>query len=269
MRSIIVTGAYGFIGSHFVKFLNKQGITDIIVSDYLANGKQFVNLQNAQFVMYVHPDKVVDVINKRTVSQVFHFGAVSDTTCWDGELMMKRNYEYSTSLITACHWRGIPISYSSSASVYGNGDGPLNLYAYSKYLVDKFVTDLASDRVQGFRYFNVYAEDDSEWHKGDQASPFYKFKQQALETGTVRIFEGSENFKRDFVHVDRVCEVQWEMAKRNKHGIFDLGTGRQMSFYDVATKVAETNDATVTVVPFPEQLRGHYQVSTLADMSYL
>ena len=265
---ILVTGAYGFIGSKFVKFLNQKGITDIIVSDYLDNGRQFKNLNGAKFESFVHPDMILSAIKARSFDQVFHFGAISDTTCWDGNLVMTRNYQFTVDLLATCSRNKVPVSYSSSASVYGNGNGPLNLYAYSKHLVDQLVESARSEYVQGFRYFNVFSLDDAEWHKGNQASPYYKFKQQALETGRIEIFEGSEEFYRDFVHVDAVCHIQYEMSQRKTPGIFDLGSGTQTSFAKVAEYVASQTDAKIVEIPFPQHLKGHYQTSTLANMDY-
>ena len=266
---ILVTGAAGFIGSNFVKYLNSHGLTNIIITDTLKNGKQFKNLVGVEFEDFYTPDNVTAGL-LRYVTHVFHFGANSTTTEWDGELMMEQNYNYTIELIQNCISQNIPVSYSSSASIYGNGNGPLNLYAYSKYLVDKWVTKKLKEnrklRIQGFKYFNVYGP--NEWHKGDQASPFYKFEQQALETGEIKIFEGSENFKRDFVHVDVVCQVQFAMSKRQVNGIFDLGTGEQLSFREVADQIAQKNNARVVEIPFPVHLRDHYQTNTKADMSY-
>lgn len=265
---ILVTGAAGFIGSNFVKYLNNQGISKIFVSDPLTNGKQFKNLVDTEFEEFVTPDNITLGL-LRYVTQVFHFGANSNTTEWDGELLIKQNYNFTIELIKNCIAQNIPVSYSSSASVYGNGDGPLNLYAYSKYLVDKWVAKKIKEnsklRIQGFRYFNVYGP--NEWHKGSQASPFYQFEQQALDTGEIRIFEGSENFKRDFVPVEHLCEVQYSMSRVIESGIFDLGLGKQMSFKDVAEIIATKHNAKIVTVPFPAHLKDHYQYNTIADIS--
>lgn len=266
--TILVTGAAGFIGSNFVKYLNDLNITDICVSDYLTNGKQFINLKNLKFTNFVTPDKVDNGLLKY-VKKVFHFGAISNTTEWNGELVLERNYNYTVELISRCIALNIPVSYSSSASVYGNNDGPLNLYAYSKWLVDEWVREkLVSNnklKIQGFRYFNVYGP--NEWHKGNQASPFYHFEQQALETGEIRIFEGSDNFKRDFVPVDRVCKIQYALSNVNESGIYDLGMGQQLSFRSVANIIAAKTDATIVEISFPENLKECYQFNTIADMT--
>ena len=265
---ILVTGAYGFIGSNFVKYLNTKGISNIIVSDTLKNGKQFKNLSDAEFDEFVTPDNITSGL-LRYVTKVFHFGAISSTTEWDGEKVLDQNYNFTVDLISKCIAQNIPISYSSSASVYGNGNGPLNLYAYSKHLVDKYVTKKLAEnsklRIQGFRYFNVYGP--NEWHKGTQASPFYQFAQQALETGEIRIFEGSENYKRDFVPVETVCKIQYTLSTVNESGIFDLGTGSQLSFKDVADIVASKHNSKIVTIPFPEHLKEHYQYNTLANIN--
>ena len=49
----IVTGGAGFIGSNLVHELNREGITDILVVDHLANAAKLFNLNGARFVDYM------------------------------------------------------------------------------------------------------------------------------------------------------------------------------------------------------------------------
>lgn len=268
--TVLVTGAAGFIGSNFIKLLNNQGITDICACDYLTDGRQFKNLQDLKWSSFITPDKVVQPLLKH-ISRVFHFGAVSNTTEWNGELVLARNYNYTVELITTCATLGIPVSYSSSASVYGNGSGPLNLYAWSKWLVDEWVQDKVLGKVespvQGFRYFNVYGP--GEWHKDSQASPHTQFREQALQSGVIKVFEGSRGYIRDFVSVDAVCSIQLKVSGVEESGIWDLGSGVQRSFMDVAEEVAAETGARIIEIPFPENLKDTYQWSTKSDMEPL
>ena len=100
---------------------------------------------------------------------IFHQGACSATNEWDGHYLMKNNYEYSKSVLSFCQRRSLQMIYASSASVYGLGlegfsedrdaDNPINMYAYSKSIFDKYAMKYAkemSSQVVGLRYFNVY-----------------------------------------------------------------------------------------------------------------
>ena len=132
------------------------------------------------------------------------------------------NYEYSKTLYAFATARGIPLIYASSASVYGMGpefredpalERPLNLYAWSKVLFDRWVRSHAASarsQVVGLRYFNVYGP--REAHKGEMASVAWKHHLQLREGDVVRLFESSDGYgpgeqRRDFVYVDDVAAV--------------------------------------------------------------
>ncbi len=181
---IVVTGGAGFIGSNLVHALNARGASDILVVDDLADGRKFVNIADAAIRDYEDRDAFLAAIEAGKIGErteaVFHQGACSDTTEWDGRYMMEVNYRYSRELFEFCAARGIPFFYASSASVYGAGEhygeapeneAPINLYGYSKTLFDRYVRrrlPAVRSPVAGFRYFNVYGP--REAHKGRMAS---------------------------------------------------------------------------------------------------
>ena len=283
---IIITGGFGFIGSNIIRNLNKRGQKNIFVVDDLENGHKFKNLADCEFNDYFDIDSFFEEFPQHLwekTTQIYHEGAISSTTEWNGKLVMERNYKFSDKLLNKAMEYKIPFSYASSASVYGNTmhfveDGqlqPLNMYAYSKYLFDKKIERLmeldwyqnSPYIIQGYRYFNVYGE--GEEHKADQASPVYKFTKQAKETGIIKVFEGSENFRRDFVNAEDIAILKIEMLNRNISGIFNCGTGRAISFMDVAILVARKYNARIEVVPFPNHLKGHYQEYTQANINKL
>lgn len=101
---IIVTGGAGFIGSNIVKALNDKGITDILVVDNLKDGTKFVNLVDLDIADYMDKeDFLIQIMAGEEfgdVEAIFHEGACSSTTEWDGKYMMDNNYQYSRSCCT-------------------------------------------------------------------------------------------------------------------------------------------------------------------------
>ena len=141
---IIVTGGAGFIGSNIVKALNDRGETDILVVDNLKNGVKFRNIADCEIADYMDKDEFIERVKQgqtfaKKVDAIFHEGACSATTEWDGKFMMQNNYDYTKSLLHYCQEGNISFLYASSASVYGSGsvfkesrefEKPLNMYAY-------------------------------------------------------------------------------------------------------------------------------------------
>lgn len=292
---IVVTGGAGFIGSNIVKALNNMGRKDILVVDNLSDGRKFYNISDCDIADYM--DKG-DFLAKVTTSPdllsdievIFHEGACSSTTEWDGRFMMQNNYDYSKALLHFCLDRKIPFLYASSASVYGGSDvfkesrefeKPLNVYGYSKWQFDQYVRSIEhtfESQVVGFRYFNVYGP--REQHKGSMASVAFHFNNQLKDNGVCKLFGGTDGYadgeqRRDFVFVGDLVKVKlWFWQNPDKGGIFNLGTGRCQSFNDVADAVLAWHDnqglqGHKEYIPFPEHLKGAYQSFTEADISAL
>ncbi|MFM2477131.1 ADP-glyceromanno-heptose 6-epimerase [Celerinatantimonas sp. MCCC 1A17872] len=287
---IIVTGGAGFIGSNIVKTLNDQGYTDIIVVDDLKDGTKFVNLVDLKIADYLDKDdfiaRIVSGEDFGPIEAIFHEGACSATTEWDGKFIMENNYEYSKELLHYCLEREIPFLYASSAATYGKTEtfiedpayeGPLNVYGYSKLQFDNYVRRLfpsIESQVVGFRYFNVYGP--REQHKGSMASVAFHLNTQINKGENPKLFEGVDGYpnggqKRDFVYVSDVCDVNlWFWQHPDKSGIFNLGTGRAEPFQAVGEAVlAHHQKGRIEYIAFPDHLRGRYQSFTQANIEKL
>ena len=274
----IVTGAAGFIGANIVQALNKRGEKDIIVVDDLTQADKYRNLSDLDISDYLDKSEFLEKFQKGhfgKVRAVFHEGACSDTMETDGHYMMANNFRYTSDLLDICTDQKTPLLYASSAATYGGSnvfvekreyEKPLNVYGYSKFLFDqvlrrKFEEKATTAQVVGFRYFNVYGP--GEDHKGNQASPFHQFKKQAEETGCVKVFENSDKYLRDFIHVDEVIKTHMKFFNVSESGIWNLGTGKTMSFLDVAKKFSQN----IIEIPMPDILKSSYQKYTCADMT--
>jgi len=248
---ILITGHKGFIGQNMSKALAVHELS-----------------------FYEWGDELPNV---RDLDWVVHLGAISATTEKNVERVMSQNYEFSQWLLHECINAKVNFQYSSSASVYGLSDQfhedspkhPLSPYAWSKFLFDRYVERLENTNIliQGFRYFNVYGPHED--HKGNQASPYFQFEQQAITTGKIKLFEGSDKFLRDFVPVNIVCDVHRTFFDVRESGIWNVGTGRTLSFESVAQTIANKHGASIEYIPMPDNIKNQYQTYTCADTNKL
>lgn len=282
---LIITGGAGFIGSRLVKYFNEQGKTDIIVVDHLKNGKKMHNLSGLDIFDYADRQHFIENLdNYNNVEGIYHLGACSVTTEWDGVYMMDNNYNYSKTLLHYCTKQDIPFYYASSAAVYGNSmnftekrenEKPVNVYGYSKFLFDEWVRReicRAKNLIVGFRFFNVYGP--NEGHKGAMASVPYHWRLQLKANNSIKLFDGYDGYeagcqRRDFVYVDDIVKVMYWFFNqdRQKSGIYNLGTGKSQTFNEMADAVLQFyQKGTKTYIPFPEHLKGAYQSFTEANI---
>jgi ADP-L-glycero-D-manno-heptose 6-epimerase len=247
---IIITGYKGFIGSNFHKTFDNEVI--LVEREDCFN---FINTFNEW----------------EKVTLIIHQGAISHTTEKNINLLHQLNVDFTLKLLQKAIDYQITIKYASSASVYGNNtDGivsPLNYYAISKLQIDYFVLDNIDKfkLIQGFRYFNVYGS--TEYNKGNQASPIYKFRKQIKEQGYIELFENSENYLRDFICINDIIQVV--LTNKAKSGIYDLGTANPISFKEIANTIINSDGGYIKEIPMPDILKGKYQTYTCANMHWL
>ena len=243
---ILITGYKGFIGQNMVKALEGHTLS------YYEWGEPEYDLSNLDLVI--------------------HLGAISDTRCRDWAALKRQNIDFTINLIDQCQHLNLPLQISSSASVYGLKNttfketdlpDPANMYAQSKGIIENYFNQIQpTSPIQLFRYFNVYGPHED--HKGDQASPFHKFKLLSVE-GCIKLFEGSNEFKRDFVPVQTVIDIHKAFFNIKESGIWNIGSGIARSFLSVAEEIG----GPIEFIPMPEDLKSGYQAFTKANLDKL
>ena len=255
----VITGAGGFIGSNLINKLEKSVLCDVKSLDF------------------VHPTDLFYKMEYEKPETIFHLGAISATTETSSVKLVENNILLSCRILEYCIENKINFVYASSASIYGLGENgfkedcitkPLNYYANSKMCFDFFaqqkIVDNPDAKIIGLRYFNVYGKNENLKETG--ASPVHKFLKQAKETNRIEIFEGSDKFLRDFVHIDDVIDITKESVNFSS-GIYNVGTGVSRSFEEIADIISRITGAQIKKVPFPEHLIGKYQKYTCSDNS--
>ena len=283
-KNIIITGGAGFIGSNLVSRLNSLGYKNIYIVDNISDNDfhKKENIKDLHFIDYIDKIFFVNNLNKFKESHFcFHQGACTDTTNIDKDYLMQNNFEYSKKLLEFCSVNNINMVYASSASVYGNEksnfiekkeyENPINYYAESKLKFDNYVRSNIKKlniSVTGLRYFNVYGP--KEFHKGPMSSVILKFYKQMINNNTIKIFEGSNQFIRDFIYIEDIIDLNIFFYENRINGIFNAGTGYPRSFYDLANCFQKLNsNVRIAEIKFPSELNNKYQTFTKSNNNSL
>ena len=290
---IVVTGAAGFIASNVAELLNQQGFNDLVLVDDFSKTEKNRNYESLSFVELVDRNVFFEWFNKNHINIEFiiHLGARTDTTEFDYNVFQKLNVDYTLAIWECCVKYQIPLIYASSAATYGMGElgyddrhdivfdlKPLNPYGRSKNEIDKYILSQTETPPfwAGLKFFNVYGP--NEFHKGKMASVILHAYRQIKETGKVKLFRShNPNYQdgqqlRDFVYVKDVARVVlWLMEHQPESGLYNVGTGKARSFYDLAdnTFKAMGLKTNIEFIDTPLEIRDKYQYFTEANMDKL
>lgn len=292
-KTIVVTGAAGFIGRNLAAELNARGCDELLLIDSLDTGNKWKNLAGLRFEDLLGPTEFLVGLDRNSpanIDAIVHLGACSSTTETDADFLLRNNYRYTRTLCEWCLRNDVRFIYASSAATYGNGRQgydddeakldelrPMNMYGYSKHMFDLWARkhDLFR-RIAGLKYFNVFGP--YEDHKGDMRSMVAKAYEQITQTDRVQLFKSYraeyEDGKqmRDFVYVkDAVAMTLHFLDHRNIGGLFNCGTGKARSWNDLAKAVFSTMNqpSKIEYVEMPVAIQGRYQYFTQANMAKL
>jgi UDP-N-acetylglucosamine 4-epimerase len=224
-QSFLITGAAGFIGSHIVEYLLKNGAKFVRVLDNLSNGKMsnveiFQDYPNYEFIEGDITDYDTCVKACVGIDKVCHQAAMGSVP---RSIQTPLNTNDSNvngflNMIFAAKEAGINrFVYASSSSVYGDEKSlpkveekvgnPLSPYAVSKKtneLYGNIFNDLYGMEVIGLRYFNVFGPRQDPY--GQYAAVIPLFVKAVLNREPVYI-DGDGEQTRDFTYVDNAVQA--------------------------------------------------------------
>jgi ADP-L-glycero-D-manno-heptose 6-epimerase len=291
---ILVTGGAGFIGSALIWELNRRGLKNILVADFLRKDEKWKNLAPLQFADYIEAGDLLQRIEQSThlfnsVTTIFHLGACTSTTETDAAYLILNNFEYTKTLAHFALEGDRRFVYASSAATYGSLEAslpetvaletlrPLNMYAYSKHLFDCYAQNAGIlPRITGLKYFNVFGPHEN--HKGDMRSVVHKAFHQVQEKGCISLFKSYRpefldgGQRRDFIYVKDAAAATVFLAEHvNGEGLFNVGSGEATTWLALANAIfsALEREPHIQFIDMPETLRDKYQYYTRANIAKL
>ena len=290
----LITGGAGFIGSNIVNYLVSRG-EEVVSVDWhnKVNNEYFQNL-NFKMIDPLNLSKFLKT-NKKRISVVIHLGAITSTTETNLNLIIDNNIRLSLMLYKWCIKQEKRLLYASSAATYGRGENgfndisddeylskliPLNLYGWSKHIIDRFIwNESKTNRLPqcvGLKFFNVYGP--NEFHKKDMKSIILKIFEKIRNDKIVRLFKShNPGFKdgeqvRDFIYVKDVINViNWFLNKPKINGLFNVGSAIPQSFNYLAKCVYRNCNMSekIEYIDTPKKIRKQYQYFTKASLKKL
>jgi len=264
-KSALVTGGAGFIGSHLVDRLVKEGyrvkVIDDLSTGQLANIAGHVEAGRVEFLKGDIRDSALIKKAVKDVDLVAHLAALTSVpfSMANPDLVYDVNVSGSLNLIFNAIEAGVGrFVFASSCAVYGDTTAlpvsesaafkPLSPYAESKLAIERCLRGLglrgALDSVV-LRFFNVYGPRQGLSEYSGVITKFF----DAVKSGRPLVVYGDGSQTRDFVNVaDIVGGFYSSLTFSGVEGeVFNLGTGKPTSVNDLANAVLDLTGANVGV----------------------
>ena len=229
MKTILVTGAAGFIGSYLVKRLCETSADDIVIGIDNMNDYYDVRLkeQRLEELLQYPTFKFIkgNIADKQLVSDIFieyrpqivvNLAAQAGVrySITNPDAYIESNLIGFYNILEACRHNEVEhLVYASSSSVYGNNekvpysiddkvDNPISLYAATKKsneLMAHAYSKLYNIPSTGLRFFTVYGP------AGRPDMAYFGFTDKLVKGEKIQIFNYG-NCMRDFTYVDDIVE---------------------------------------------------------------
>lgn len=254
MKTVLVTGGLGFVGSNLVELLLGEWDCRVTVLDDLSTGNaEHLDRGTYELVEGSVTDEGLVRETIRGKDVVFHLAARNIIASTANPLDdMNVNVRGTFNVLSCCNELGVPrVVYTSTSSIYGNSKVLpvheetlpffLNFYSVSKFAGEAYAQTFAHAYrlpVNVVRYSNVYGPNQSD--RNPYCGVVGKFISSAL-AGTDIVIHGDGEQTRDFTYVDDACAATLAAASdtRALGGVFNIATGVETSVNHLAATILD------------------------------
>ncbi|EIJ43517.1 UDP-glucose-4-epimerase [Beggiatoa alba B18LD] len=277
MKTILVVGGAGYIGSHIVKQLLKAGY-HVVIFDNLSTGYRKAVLGGEFFLGdLANRDDLQRVFQTYSIDAVMHFASFIQV----GESVHQPNKYYQNNVVNTINLLDIMLAhgvkaciFSSTAAIFGEPQiipidekhpkNPANPYGRTKWMVEQILADYdkAYDlRAICLRYFNA-AGADPECQLGECHEPETHLIPLVLQTASGRrksitVFGQKYDTPdgtciRDYVHIQDLCQAHILALEQLLQGAssaeYNLGNGEGFSVREVIETAQQVTQRAINVI---------------------
>jgi len=281
MKTVLIVGGAGFIGSHVNKYLHQMGYKTVVFDNLSRGSKKAVVV--GDFIegdIGSQPD-LDSLFQRYSFDAVMHFAAFTNVgeSVKDPKPYYQNNVVNTVTLLDKMVQYGVKtLIFSSSAAVYGTPDtsfvketdatNPINPYGRTKLMVEWILKDYAAAynlRFAALRYFNAAGGDpDGVIKRGNaEQGNLIPLVIKSLINNTPLSILGTDyptpdgTGVRDYIHVMDLASAHCLAMEALMHGdpsfIVNLGVGRGCSVLEVIDAVEKVTGRRVQRINAPRR----------------
>lgn len=255
---ILVTGGAGFIGSHLVDKLVKEGHQTIVIDNLSTGKKENLNSKAKFYQADIQDPNISQIFRKERPKVVFHFAAHIEAreSVKDSIFDAKNNILGSLNVLENCRKYKIKkiVFASSGGEIYGQAKeiptpegyspSPISPYGVGKLAVEKYLDSylkLFKIPYIALRYGNVYGP---RQNPHGEAGIVAIFTNKMLK-GEQPLIHGDGKQTKDYIFIDDAIEATILSFKKDFRGILNIGTQKETSVLEIFYKIRELTNSQV------------------------
>lgn len=257
-KSILITGAAGFIGSNLVEYFLEKGYKIVGLDNFSTGFKynldSYIDHPNFHFIEGDICSKNTLLKATKDIDYVLHQAALGSVprSLKDPIKTNEVNISGFLNVLEAAKANKVKrIVYAASSSTYGDSKAlpkkeeiigkPLSPYAVTKY-VNELYADIYAKcfnmELIGLRYFNVFGRRQSPF--GEYAAVIPKFFSNYLK-GESPLINGDGKYSRDFTYIDNVIQMNdLAMSTDNSlalNQVYNTAVGDRVTINEMAKSI--------------------------------
>lgn len=270
---VLITGGYGFIGSHAADRFYKEGC-EVFIIDNLSTGNQDnVKIRHKAYNIDVTDEKCEEIFKTNMFDVVIHFAAQIDvkTSVEEPAFDTRTNILGLVNMLHLSSKYGVKkFIFASSAAVYGEADEiplseTLDCSPISPYGINKFTGEFYCKKwneIYGlnavcFRFSNVYGPRQCTKGEGGVISIFVE---RLIKGERLNVY-GDGLQTRDFIYVEDLVDAIFRAANTECEGVYNLSTNTEISLKELLTVLNKFKE--VREVSYLEPRKGDIERSSL------
>lgn len=258
-KTVLITGASGFVGANLTRLLLKQGyLVHIILRENsdlwrIADIIPKLKVYRGDLLDSDWMSKTLDSIKPQYIFHLAQYGGYPFQK--ETEKTWQTNFMTTVRLLTAAEKIGFKkFIYAGSSSEYGQKNKPMSetdflepnsAYAVSKASASLYCEHMGRDNklpVTILRLFSVYGQ----FEEPGRLIPTILLRYLNNE----KLELASPKIARDFIHIDDVCEafIKTAIEKKANGRIINVGSGKQTTLGEVANTLSSIAGKDIPVI---------------------